>query len=69
MGGGMIGDPDRLIVIRPRVGVDARDLVRWLAANFQQPGTHDAGPDAKETLVVTGGNPLANAAIGVVTLP
>jgi hypothetical protein len=65
----MTGDAERLIVIRPRVGVDARDLANWLAANFQQCGAHDAGPDAEETLVVTGGNPLANAAIGVVTLP
>ena len=55
-----------LVVIRPRVGLNPQDLAIWLEGNFQVPGSHDAGPRAKEEVLIRGGNPLVNATVRVV---
>lgn len=54
-----------LVIIRPRVGVSARDIAIWLEGNFQEAMTHDAGPRAEQTVTIRGGNPLVNAEITV----
>lgn len=58
-----------VLIIRPRTNVSAQDLAIWLEVNFQQVPEIDEGPRSNRARVITGGNPLVNAAIKVVDLP
>jgi hypothetical protein len=61
------------VVIRPRNGVEAKRIKRWLESNFQSlanPLNPDSGQGAEAIHVpIRGGNPLINADVRIVKMP